>query len=82
MIDQLHFLRPLWLLALIPLVLCLIWLHRGRRITGAWQVSDRNECDFVDRVHFDDHYDKVLCFRTDLAILYRTVFVVLRGTGY
>jgi lipopolysaccharide/colanic/teichoic acid biosynthesis glycosyltransferase len=51
-------------------------------ITGPWQVSDRNECNFVDRVQFDDIYDRALSLRTDLFILLRTVMVVLRGTGY
>ncbi|MDJ0958166.1 MAG: VWA domain-containing protein [Arenicellales bacterium] len=37
MIDQLHFLRPGWLLAFIPLVLLLIWLQRNTRVKGAWQ---------------------------------------------
>jgi lipopolysaccharide/colanic/teichoic acid biosynthesis glycosyltransferase len=51
-------------------------------ITGPWQVSDRNECNFVDRVQFDDIYDRGLSLQADLLILVRTVLVVLRGTGY
>lgn len=51
-------------------------------ITGLWQVSDRNECEFVGRVRYDDLYDRVISFRTDLWVLMRTVMVVLRGTGY
>jgi lipopolysaccharide/colanic/teichoic acid biosynthesis glycosyltransferase len=51
-------------------------------ITGPWQVSDRNECNFVDRVRFDDVYDRALSLKTDIAILLRTILVVLRGTGY
>jgi len=51
-------------------------------ITGFWQISDRNECNFVDRVKFDDSYNRQLSFLTDLKILMRTVVVVLRGTGY
>ena len=51
-------------------------------LTGFWQVSDRNECDFVGRVDFDDAYDKSLSFGTDMSVLMRTVTVVLRGTGY
>ena len=38
MIDQLHFLRPGWLLAFIPLVLLLIWLQQSKRVKGGWQV--------------------------------------------
>ncbi len=51
-------------------------------ITGLWQISDRNEGNFVGRVHFDDTYDRVLSLKTDLFILLRTVAVVIRGTGY
>ena len=38
MIDQLHFLRPGWLLAFIPLVMLMIWLQQSKRVKGAWQV--------------------------------------------
>lgn len=51
-------------------------------ITGLWQISDRNESDFVDRVKFDDVYDRRVSLKTDVSILMRTVGVVLRGTGY
>jgi exopolysaccharide production protein ExoY len=51
-------------------------------ITGAWQVSDRNECDFSGRAQYDDAYDRQISLRTDAAILGRTVGVVLRCTGY
>lgn len=50
-------------------------------ITGPWQVSDRNESDFIDRVHHDDDYDRTVSFMGDLRLLWRTVAVVLRGTG-
>jgi len=51
-------------------------------ITGFWQVSDRNNCEFTGRVHYDDLYDHQLSFKTDLRILFRTIGVVVRGTGY
>ena len=51
-------------------------------ITGLWQVSDRNECEFTDRVRYDEAYDRGLSLRLDFSILMRTVGVVLRGTGY
>ncbi|TCM78981.1 sugar transferase [Rhodovulum steppense] len=51
-------------------------------ITGLWQISDRNECDFVGRAPYDEQYHRVLSFWTDLVVLFRTVAVVLRGTGY
>lgn len=51
-------------------------------ITGLWQVSDRNECEFSDRAEFDDSYEKNVSFFVDLGILRKTVGVVVRGTGY
>ncbi|GAA3866673.1 sugar transferase [Celeribacter arenosi] len=51
-------------------------------ITGLWQISDRNECEFVGRVRYDDIYDRVISLKTDVGVLFRTVSVVLRGTGY
>lgn len=51
-------------------------------ITGFWQISARNESEFVARVHYDDKYDSSLSCWTDVKILARTVAVVLRGTGY
>lgn len=40
-LSQFHFLRPLWLLALVPLVGLLIWLQRRHGSTAAW----RRLCD-------------------------------------
>lgn len=51
-------------------------------ITGLWQISDRNECEFIGRVRYDDIYDRIMSLRTDIWVLMRTVGVVLRGTGY
>jgi lipopolysaccharide/colanic/teichoic acid biosynthesis glycosyltransferase len=51
-------------------------------ITGPWQVSDRNHCRFIDRVKYDDAYEKNLSFKTDLKLLLKTIAVVTRGTGY
>lgn len=72
-----------------PMMLSQQHLYGGHRyynlrpgITGLWQVSDRNECDFAGRVFYDDLYDRVLSLRTDLGVLFRTVSVVIRGTGY
>ncbi|WP_265501109.1 sugar transferase [Paracoccus beibuensis] len=57
--------------------------HRLRPgITGLWQISARNESEFIARVRYDEVYDRCLSFRNDLGILLRTVKVVLRGTGY
>jgi lipopolysaccharide/colanic/teichoic acid biosynthesis glycosyltransferase len=71
-----------------PMMVCQRALYPGQSyfrlrpgITGPWQVSDRHESDFVDRVRFDDAYDRSLSLGTDLRLLWRTVWVVLRGTG-
>jgi lipopolysaccharide/colanic/teichoic acid biosynthesis glycosyltransferase len=51
-------------------------------ITGSWQVSDRNESSFMHRSTVDAEYHAQLSFRMDLGILFKTVGVVLRRTGY
>lgn len=51
-------------------------------ITGLWQISVRNESEFVARVRYDEDYHRDLSGWLDLKILVRTVMVVLRGTGY
>ncbi len=50
-------------------------------ITGPWQVSDRHETTFAARATYDSIYVRNLSFPGDLALLARTVSVVLRGTG-
>ncbi len=64
-------------------------LYQGRAyyrlrpgLTGLWQVSERNDCNFVQRVDFDEAYGRIVSLRTDVSVLWRTVAVVLRGTGY
>ena len=51
-------------------------------ITGLWQVAERNDCSFQDRVLFDNRYGRLISFRTDCAILFKTVGVVCRATGH
>lgn len=51
-------------------------------LTGLWQVSERNESEFADRVRFDNQYDATLSLKSDLSVLVRTVGVVVRATGY
>lgn len=51
-------------------------------ITGLWQTSDRNNCQFRDRADFDTQYEAIVSLASDLRILGRTVAVVVRGTGY
>lgn len=51
-------------------------------ITGLWQTAGRNRTTFAARAEFDAAYEGRVTLRHDLAILWRTVSVVLRGTGY
>ena len=51
-------------------------------LTGFWQISDRNGCEFRHRALFDAKYEKSISLGTDLNVLARTFSVVLRGTGY
>lgn len=51
-------------------------------LTGFWQISSRNETSFAGRATFDTRYARRLSFATDLLVLFATVRVVLRGTGY
>ncbi|MEZ5745686.1 MAG: sugar transferase [Paracoccaceae bacterium] len=51
-------------------------------ITGPWQVSDRNEVEFSRRADFDREYDRTLCLATDIKLLFATLRVVMKGTGY
>ena len=51
-------------------------------ITGQWQVSDRNENSFSHRSVVDADYHAQLSLPHDLKILFQTVGVVLRRTGY
>ena len=50
-------------------------------ITGFWQTSVRNESSFAERAGFDTDYLHKLSFGTDMAVMLRTVKVVLNGTG-
>lgn len=50
-------------------------------VTGFWQTSVRNECSFSERAAFDRKYFQSLSFATDMAVMWRTVGVVLRAKG-
>lgn len=50
-------------------------------ITGYWQISDRNQSTFAERATFDNRYHQELSFLTDLRVMWRTLFVVCKGTG-
>ncbi len=51
-------------------------------ITGPWQVSDRNTVEFSKRAEFDREYYVQMSFATDIGLLFKTVGVVFKGTGY
>jgi exopolysaccharide production protein ExoY len=51
-------------------------------ITGLWQTAGRNRTTFAARAEYDAAYESRVTLRDDLGILWRTVSVVLRGTGY
>lgn len=51
-------------------------------ITGLWQVSERNASSFADRARYDEAYVSNLTMRLEFEIIFKTVGVVLRGTGY
>lgn len=51
-------------------------------ISGPWQVSDRNDCEFAKRAQYDYDYDRSLSFAIDVGLVMRTVKAVVRGTGY
>ncbi|WP_322015100.1 sugar transferase [Paraburkholderia sp. J12] len=50
-------------------------------ITGLWQVSGRNDVDYDTRVSLDVSYVTNWTFRKDMGILFKTFFVVIRGSG-
>ncbi len=50
-------------------------------ITGLWQVSARNENRFSFRNEVDASYEMNLSFLGDIAIIFKTIGVMLRRTG-
>lgn len=50
-------------------------------MTGLWQVSGRNDVDYETRVYFDSWYVKNWSMWNDIAILFKTVNVVLKRDG-
>jgi exopolysaccharide production protein ExoY len=47
-------------------------------ITGLWQVSGRNSIEYAERVQLDCRYVRDWSLRSDLMILLRTAFAVIR----
>lgn len=50
-------------------------------ITGYWQVSVRNGCEFRDRAIYDTKYYEEMNFSNDLSVLLSTMNVVVKGAG-
>ena len=50
-------------------------------LTGAWQVSGRNDVRYTTRVALDTHYVNTWSLRRDLAIVVRTVPAVVASRG-
>ena len=50
-------------------------------ITGLWQVSGRNDIDFLGRVSLDVRYVEQWSFWLDVRILLRTFAAVTRKSG-
>lgn len=50
-------------------------------MTGLWQVSGRSDVDYDTRVYFDAWYVKNWSMWNDIAILFKTIAVVLKKDG-
>lgn len=50
-------------------------------VTGLWQVSGRNDVDYDQRIRLDREYIERRCVSLDLAIVFKTAWVVLRRKG-
>jgi lipopolysaccharide/colanic/teichoic acid biosynthesis glycosyltransferase len=50
-------------------------------MTGLWQVSGRSETTYDDRVRLDVRYVREWSLWQDIAILLKTVSVVIKGRG-
>jgi exopolysaccharide biosynthesis polyprenyl glycosylphosphotransferase len=56
-------------------------LRRWIGITGLWQICGRDDVTFDEVVLFDLFYDRNASFFVDLAIIWKTIGVVLSGRG-
>ena len=58
-----------------------VYYHMRPGITGPWQVSQRNEVSFQERVDYDRRYAASASLLTDLKLKAVTTLVVLNATG-
>lgn len=56
-------------------------LRRWVGITGLWQICGRDDVTFDEVVLFDLYYDRNANFFLDLAIIWKTIGVVMSGRG-
>ena len=57
------------------------YLRARPGLTGAWQVSGRNDVSYERRVHIDRNYVENWSFWKDIKIILKTVPVVIRAKG-
>lgn len=50
-------------------------------ITGPWQVTGCSDTSYAERVQMDKAYTTKICLKTDMALVARTVVVMLQMTG-
>mgnify|MGYP005988457259 FL=1 len=58
------------------------YYHCRPGITGPWQVEGRGQTSFLSRIEFDENYHSNLSFGGDIALMCKTVLVVLKRTGH
>jgi lipopolysaccharide/colanic/teichoic acid biosynthesis glycosyltransferase len=50
-------------------------------LTGLWQISGRSDLDWEESVRLDLRYVENWSLAFDALILWKTIFVVIRGAG-
>jgi lipopolysaccharide/colanic/teichoic acid biosynthesis glycosyltransferase len=51
-------------------------------ISGQWQVTERNDANFLRRAQIDAEYARGLSFGRDLSIVFSTMKAILHSTGH
>lgn len=58
-----------------------LYLRARPGITGIWQISGRNDCEYKRRIEMDANYVRQWSFSSDFSILLRTFAAVLAQKG-
>ncbi|QBR72082.1 exopolysaccharide biosynthesis protein [Beijerinckiaceae bacterium] len=58
-----------------------LYLQARPGITGIWQISGRNDCEYKKRIEMDANYVRHWSFAADISILIRTFVAVLTRKG-